>query len=76
MDRDGTGKRKGTPMADASTECNGCVCLQEEDWPKGARVARCFGEHNGPLWCGRVVNYSRTGTIVTVQRPAWCREKK
>ena len=67
-------------LSDISTgsekTCNGCTCLTVEEWqPKGTKVAKCLGNNNGPHWSKRVVDHSRTGTIVTVQRPAWCREK-
>lgn len=55
-------------------DCGGCVCLKEEPWPRGTGVAICGGKHNGQ-WCGRVLQYSRTGIVGTVLRPAWCKGK-
>ena len=48
-----------------------CPHLRYEDWPKGAKVARCMNPEHGD-WCGRVVDYSGIGEFVRVIRPSWC----
>lgn len=58
----------------AASFCGDCPGLTFEDWPKGAKVARCFGPVEEP-WRGRVVHYSGTGVIHSVKRPVWCNVK-
>lgn len=53
--------------------CDGCQGLVYENWPRGDRVARCFGTEG--KYRGRVVHYSGAGDIVSVVRPAWCEQK-
>lgn len=57
--------------------CKGCVCLVEEEWPRGMKVCRCMNVLRG-TWFGRVVGNPYPADVDTprIQRPAWCDGKE
>ena len=57
--------------------CKGCVCLTEETWPHGIKVARCMNVQRGKRF-GRVVGnpYPADVDMPVIYRPAWCEGKE